>query len=148
MLRRLLGVCLICFGHVSAKEHSACFDLALSEPGYTRIELVAIAHSCTSPMVADLYYNRAQYLRLLNKYSHFEQSLHHYNTRDHLAYIESYRIHIALAEAFSSQDLSTDKQFQTLARLNRIYELSSEIAELRFKGYDLLADRLEQKYQL
>jgi hypothetical protein len=148
MLRWLLCICFICLGSASAEEHPACIDLALNEPGYSGMELLEIARSCTSPVVAELYFNRAQHLRLLNKYSLFEQSLLHYGARYNQAYIESYRIYIALAEAFFSQNLNMDKQQQTVARLNRIYELSSEIAELRFRGYDLLADRLEQKYQL
>jgi hypothetical protein len=148
MLRWLLCICFICLGSASAEEHPACIDLTLSEPGYSRMELLEIARSCTSPVVAELYLNRAQHQRLLNKYFRFEQSLLHYGARDNQAYIESYRIYIAIAEAFFSRNLSTDKQQQTVVRLNQIYELSSEIAELRFRGYDLLADRLEQKYQL
>ena len=150
MLRWLLGlgVYIVLVGGVSAEEHPACLELPMNEQGYTKDELVMIARSCTIPEVAELYFNRAQHQRLLSKYFRFENSLLHLGDRDNQAYVEAYRIYIALAEAFSIQGLTTEKRHQTLARLNRIYEQSGEIAELRFKGYDLIADRLEQKYQL
>ncbi|MEW8351869.1 MAG: hypothetical protein AB2687_26490, partial [Candidatus Thiodiazotropha taylori] len=78
----------------------------------------------------------------------FERGLLQYGEKDDDSYIESYRIHIAMIEAFSSHDLLTDKRNRTLETLNRIYEQSHEIAELRFRGYDLIADRLELIYQL
>ena len=148
MLRWLLGFYMFLLGSASAEEHPACLELPMNERSYTRDELVMIARSCTIPEVADLYFNRAQHQRLLSKYIRFENSLLHFGDRDNQAYVQAYRIYIALAEAFSIQGLTTDMRHQALARLNRIYEQSGEIAELRFKGYDLIADRLEQNYSL
>jgi hypothetical protein len=139
---------MFCITGVAADEHPACMNLPLNEPGYTRGELLTIAHSCTTPGVAELYFNRAQHIRLIGKYSDFEKSLYHYGNRDNQSYVESYRMQIALVEAFYTEDLKNEKRNQTLARLNKIYEQSNEIAELRFRGYDLIADRLEQNYQL
>lgn len=145
-MRSLFAIFLIISGGAFAEEHPACLDLPLSK-GYTRGELLEIATSCRSPEVADLYFNRAQHISLLNKYIQFERSLVHYGSRYDLSYIESYRIEIALVEAFSTPGLTAEKRPQTLKRLNQVYEQSNEIAELRFRGYDLLADRLLQEFQ-
>ncbi|MES9852114.1 MAG: hypothetical protein ABW170_09815 [Candidatus Thiodiazotropha sp. L084R] len=144
----ILGVFFVFTGVASAQEHPACLNLPLTEPAYTSEELLLIAQSCTSPEVAELYFNRAQHLRLLNQYILFEKSLINFGNRDNEAYVESYKVHIALVEAFYTKDMVIGKGEQVLAELNRIYEQSSEIAELRFKGYGLIADRLELKYQL
>lgn len=135
------------FTVMAADQHSACHDLSLNDQDYSVKELLAIASTCRVPEVADLYYNRAQYHRLLGKYKRFEHSLIHYGDRDYTAYIESYRIYVGLAEAFFSNRLTPDEKGM-LNRLNRLYEQSSEIAEMRFRGYDLIADRLERKLRL
>ncbi|MES9979700.1 MAG: hypothetical protein ABW107_13230, partial [Candidatus Thiodiazotropha sp. 6PLUC5] len=62
----------------SAQEHPACHDLQLSEPAFTSKELLTIARSCSAPEVAELYFNRAQHIRLLNRYIIFEKSLINY----------------------------------------------------------------------
>jgi hypothetical protein len=148
MVRWLLGMLFFFAGYATSAEHPACQNLPLSDPGYTTSELLTIAQSCRSPQVADLYFHRAQHLRLLKKYTEFERGLLHISESDDNSYIESYRIHIGLVEAFSSQALLSEKRDQALYRLNTIYEQSQEIAELRFKGYDLIADRLELIYRL
>jgi hypothetical protein len=148
MVRWIVGMLFFYMGCATSEEHSACHNLPLTDPGYTSGELLAIAQSCESPQVADLYFHRSQHIRLLKKFADFERGLLHFSERDDNSYVESYRMHIALVEVFSSQDLLTDKRDQTLNKLNRIYEQSQEIAELRFKGYDLIADRLELIYQL
>jgi hypothetical protein len=134
-------------GAAMAHEHPACRDLAIAGEGLSRGELLAIAQSCHMPEVSELYLNRAYHLRMLEKYESFERSLLHFGGRDHRAYIEAYRIHIGLAEAFAS-DLLQRQDRSVLQRLNRVYDESGEIAEMRFRGYDLIANRLERKYQL
>ncbi len=148
MLRSVLGLAMLSLAlPVMAQEHAACRDVALTTPHYSLQELRSIAYSCQVPEVSELYLNRAHHQRLLQKYDRFERSLRHYGNRDHRAYIESYRIHIGLAEAFASfRAQQLDKE--VLQRLNRIYEESGEIAEMRFRGYDLIADRLERKFRL
>ncbi|MBW9259031.1 MAG: hypothetical protein K1562_15580 [Candidatus Thiodiazotropha sp. (ex. Lucinisca nassula)] len=148
MLRWVLGMVFFYAGYSVSEEHPACLDLPLTEPGYSTGELLTIAKSCKSPQVADLYFHRAQHIKLLKKFHDFERGLLQYGEKDDDSYIESYRIHMAVIEAFSTHDLLNDRRHQTLATLNRIYEQSHEIAELRFRGYDLIADRLEMKYQL
>ncbi|ODC01458.1 hypothetical protein A3197_02990 [Candidatus Thiodiazotropha endoloripes] len=148
MLRWVLGMFFFYAGYSLSEEHPACLVLPLTEPGYSTGELLTIANSCKSTQVAELYYHRAQHINLLRKFKEFERGLLQYGEKDDDSYIESYRIHIAIIEAFSSHDLLTDKRDQTLVTLNRIYEQAHEIAELRFRGYDLIADRLELIYQL
>ncbi|MET0038070.1 MAG: hypothetical protein ABW097_19430 [Candidatus Thiodiazotropha lotti] len=148
MLRWVLGMFFFYAGYSLSEEHPACLVLPLTEPGYSTGELLTIANSCKSTQVAELYYHRAQHIKLLRKFKEFERGLLQYGEKDDDSYIESYRIHIAIIEAFSSHDLLTDKRDQTLVTLNRIYEQAHEIAELRFRGYDLIADRLELIYQL
>ena len=134
-------------GVFAADQHPACLALHETEQRYTTDELLAIGRSCRDAEVAELFYNRAHHRQLLEKYQRFERSLIHYGDREHRAYIESYRIHIGLAEAFSQSAQALDSKL-TLQRLNRIYEESGEIAEMRFRGYDLIADRLERKLRL
>jgi hypothetical protein len=131
----------------TAHEHPACRDLAIASEGFSRDELLTIAQSCRVPEVSELYLNRAYYLHILETYERFERSLLHYGEQGHRAYIEAYRIHIGLAEAFAC-DLLRQPDRSVLQRLNRVYDESSEIAEMRFRGYDLIANRLERKYPL
>jgi hypothetical protein len=132
---------------VMAHEHPGCRDMTIASEGFSRDELLAIAQTCLVPEVSELFLNRAYHLRMLEKYERFERSLLHYGSRDHRAYIEAYRMHIGLAEAFASNRLQQQDR-SVLQRLNRIYDESSEIAEMRFRGYDLIANRLERNHQL
>jgi hypothetical protein len=126
-----------------ADEHVACQRLQTYQD-YGVEALLSIASSCKVDRVADLFYNRANHIRQVKKYIQFESILDKRGSRDNMAYIHAYRIHIGLAEALLSKMLTPDATL-TLDRLNRIYERSGEIAELRFRGYDLLANRLEQR---
>jgi hypothetical protein len=124
---------------LGAEEHVAC-QQPRAYQDYGVEALFTIANSCKVDRVADLFYNRAYHLRQVEKYFQFESSLNSQGSRDSTAYIHAYRIHIGLAEALLSKKLTPDS-IQALDRLNRIYERSGEIAELRFRGYDLLANK-------
>jgi hypothetical protein len=143
MFPRTIGVLLLTFSCAlhAADEHVAC-QQPNSYEDYGVETLLSIAQSCKVTEVADLFYNRANHIRQVEKYFLFEHRLNKRDT-DNIAYIHSYRIHIGLAEALLSKALTPDST-QTLSRLNHIYERSGEIAELRFRGYDLLANRLQQ----
>jgi hypothetical protein len=123
-------------------EHVACQHPNTYE-NYGVETLLSIAQSCKVTEVADLFYNRANHIRQVEKYFQFEHSLNKRDTES-IAYIDSYRIHIGLAEALLGKALTAEST-QTLSRLNRIYERSGEIAELRFRGYDLLAKGIQQR---
>lgn len=139
------GILLLLFSGalLGANQHEACQHPSTYQD-YGVETLLTIAQSCEVGAVADLFYNRANHIRQVEKYFQFEAKLNKPGNRDNTAYIEAYRIHIALAEALLSKALTPDAPL-TLNRLNRIYERSGEIAELRFRGYDLLANRLEQR---
>ncbi|MES9991969.1 MAG: hypothetical protein ABW098_08450 [Candidatus Thiodiazotropha sp.] len=145
MQARIIGVVLFLFSGAlhSAGEHAACQKPNAYED-YSAKTLLSIAQSCKVTEVADLFFNRANHIRRVEKYIDFEHSLHKLKAGENIAYIDSYRIHIALAEALLYKGLEPH-ELQTLNQLNRIYERSAEIAELRFRGYDLLADRLERR---
>ena len=110
-------------------------------------ELLRIANSCRAPAVSELYLNRAHHREKLREFELFERSLMHFRENEGRAYIDSYRIHIGLAEAFAASHLRMLDE-AVVKRLNRLYEESTEIAEMRFRGYDLIADRLERLYHL
>jgi hypothetical protein len=126
-----------------ANEHAAC-QQPKAYQDYDVEALLSIAQSCEVGEVAALFYNRANHIRQVKRYLQFESLLNKRGSRDSTAYIHAYRIHIGLAEALLSKALTPDAT-RTLDRLNRIYEHSSEIAELRFRGYDLLANRLRMR---
>ncbi|MET0066400.1 MAG: hypothetical protein ABW076_08655 [Candidatus Thiodiazotropha sp.] len=130
---------------LQAEEHPACRSLVLTEQLESSEQMRAIATSCQEPLVAELYLNRAHHLNLLHKYTAFESSLFRFGNRDDVSYIDAYRIYIGLAEAFFIPALGEDNPSLALSRLNQIYDQSEEIAELRFRGYGLLADQLEQR---
>ncbi|MEW8505833.1 MAG: hypothetical protein AB2598_03965 [Candidatus Thiodiazotropha sp.] len=145
MQARLIGILLVFFsGTLQASgEHAACRQPHAYE-NYTADTLLSIARTCSVAEVADLFFNRANHIRQVEKYIQFEQSLRNLSAGENIAYIDSYRIHIALAEALLNKAL-VPHALRALSQLNRIYEHSAEVAELRFKGYDLLADRLERR---
>ena len=149
MGRWSLGIALsLCgFSTLAADQDPACRAPGLKDHAYTADRLMEIAHSCRLPEVAELYYNRAQYQRQLEKFTRFERALYHYSDRDNMAYIESYRIFIGMAEAFAEDRLAS-LDVAALRQLNRAYERSGEIAEMRFRGYDLIANRLERNLRL
>ncbi|MEW8029683.1 MAG: hypothetical protein AB2792_16125 [Candidatus Thiodiazotropha sp.] len=145
MQTRFIGVLFFLFSGIlhAADEHIAC-QQPNAYAGYDVETLLLIARSCRVSEVADLYYNRANHIRQVEEYLRFEQSLNNLGGSGSIAYIDSYRIHIALAEALLGKAL-TPYATQALSRLNRIYERSGEIAELRFKGYDLIANGLQRR---
>ncbi len=149
MQLRILGALLLLAGYATSAmgQHAACQQLNIHSEKYSQKDLLDIAKSCRDPAVSALYYNRAYHLRMLEKYRFFERSLSHYRGDAGQAYIDAYRIHIGLAEAFLAKQLTTNK-IEAVRRLNEIYDQSSEIAEMRFKGYDLLANRMQREFML
>jgi hypothetical protein len=147
MHSRILSALFILYSSalLADEEHVAC-QHPNAYADYSASTLRLIAQSCKVSEVADLFYNRASHLRQLEKYVLFEQRLNNLGDRESIAYIDSYRIHIGLAEALLNKTLSPDATL-TLSRLNQIYERSGEIAELRFRGYDLLANRLNKHHR-
>ena len=147
MYSRIIGALLILYSGalLAVDEHVACQHPSVYAD-YDADTLRSIARSCKVYEVADLFYHRASHIRQLEKYLLFEHKLNNLGDIESIAYIDAYRIHIGLAEALLSKELAPDKTL-ALNRLNRIYERSGEIAELRFRGYDLIANRLQQWFR-
>lgn len=127
-----------------AQEHPGCRNLDYGYQQHTPVELRAIAASCRYPDVAYLYYNRAYHAELLSR-ADAMASLIPYSGREKQKQYDllSYRYYMAMIE-----DLASVWYPDPIARvrfLNLEYDRRSEIAELRLKGYDQIADRLERR---
>jgi hypothetical protein len=145
MHARSIGVLIFIFSGslLGGDEHAAC-EQPSAYKDYGVKALLSIARSCKVDEVAELFYNRANHIRRVKKYFQFESKINKSGMRDNMAYIDAYRIHIGMAEALLGKALAPNAT-QTLSRLNLIYERSGEIAELRFKGYDLLANERQRR---
>jgi hypothetical protein len=67
--------------------------------------------------------------------------------RSSQAYFEACRILIGLAKAFAAGAL-TRGDTATVSCLNQAYDHYIQITELRLKGYDLIANRMEREREL
>ena len=136
---------LACVDHAAA-EHPACVrpeaDFSKTSPSALR----DIAATCENPEVERLFFNRA-YARDLQADYHTYLKLIPFrwiDSQDHVNF-NAYRMFLSLAEAFSIQLI--DRQEQRITWLNRAYEQANEIAELRMKGNDRVADRRIREMQ-
>lgn len=139
----LCAVTMLAVAHVSwAQEHPACANLAHTAKQRDSKQLRSIAASCSNPSVRELYYNRALHLELVTEAKVMEgliefRAPHSSNT------MLGHQMYIALIEAVAPvwfPDLQERLEF-----LNGEYERRGEIARLRLRGYDPLADRLERQ---
>jgi hypothetical protein len=143
-----LGIVLISFLSVCpvyAEPPSACDRPSLEDLEISAEQLCAIAETCKRPEVAKLYYKRAYLREILDEYDQFNAMISADQTSQ--ANFEAYRILIGLAEAFAAEALSKG-DVDVLSRLSRTYDRYIEIAELRLKGYDLIANRMERDLHL
>lgn len=139
-----LMVCLLQSPLVAVAEpHAGCRTPVFTKLPVDSTELRAIATSCPPGPRADLWYNRAYHAELLERYRSVMQ-LEVYRPQDDMRNYHSYRIFIDLSEAMAEQTLPADS-VDTVVWLNSIYDRAGEIAEMRLKGYDLQADRLEAR---
>ena len=138
----LLGA-LFLGNHVHAQEHEACLNLHYDYQNHTAKQLRTIAATCQSEGIAHLYYNRAYHVDLLKEGETLSQIDALYS-RDLTRYIESYRLYIALIEAFAPSWYSSPDA--RAAFLNREYDQRGEVAELRLHGYDRIADVKEKQF--
>jgi hypothetical protein len=140
-LSLLFGALLLGSSSLQAEEHAACWDMDYRFEKHSPQELRQIAASCRSTLVSKLYSQRAEHADLVEEHLAFSnmtiQSRGGKNPD-----LETYRIYIGLIEAFAAT-LYPDP----VARLNFLtkeYSRQIEIAELRLRGYDNLADRMER----
>lgn len=127
----------------AADPHPACRAAIAPAVPVDAAELRSIATSCRPGPRADLWYNRAYHAELLDRYRSMMQLEAYWPQEDARNYY-SYRLFIALSEALALQTMEPDST-DTVVWLNSIYDRAGEVAEMRLKGYDLQADRLEAR---
>jgi hypothetical protein len=124
---------------------AACSTQTLAAPHNSPQLLRQVAPTCDSAALTDLLYNRAYHAELLERYRSVMR-LEGYRGQDDARDYHAYRIFIGLSEALAqSPALQSRAEGQAAAWLNSVYDRATEIAELRLKGYDLIADRLERQ---
>lgn len=127
---------------VNAQEHTACLNLDYDYQQHTAKQLRAIAATCQSGRISQLYYNRAYHVDLLKEGETLSQIDALYS-RNLTHYIEAYRFYIALIEAFAPSWYPNAEA--RAAFLNQEYDHRGEVAELRLHGYDRIADLKEKQ---
>jgi hypothetical protein len=141
-LSLLFGALLLGGSPLQAEEHAACWDMDYQFEKHSPQELRRIAASCRSALVSTLYSQRAEHADLVEEHKLLSnmaiQSRGGTNPD-----LETYRIYIGLIEAFAA-NLYPDP-VERLYFLTEEYSRQIEIAELRLRGYDNLADRMERE---
>lgn len=118
-----------------------CPDLGVAYLERPSSEIRELAQSCTDKPLADLYYKRAYHLEFLERSTNREEMVIVYGSQR--SWLSSYRMYIALIEALSEHWFSNPQA--RIEFLRDEYERRGEIAELRLRGMDRLADRLERE---
>ena len=145
VMKQFLYACLLglCANAVWANEHPACYKIHYTYQNHSIDEIRSIAASCKWPPMANLYHNRAYNIELQNKAQAISGLIQYdpsYNQNNHYL---SYKLYIQMVEQFSSIWYPDPEQ-----RVNFLlseYDRINEITELRIKGLDFHADRLEQQ---
>ncbi len=104
----------------------------------------ALAEHCDNPKLTELYYKRAYHLELLERNYAPQAGIYMY--RRGYPPISEYRLYIALLESLASIWLP-----EVNARVDFLrseYDHRGEVVELRLRGFDRIADRLERKRHL
>ena len=132
----------LCACQRDSERQTACgldqgLETADSAPLYREI-----AASCQKANTANLNYNRAYFMELLESYR-TTLRLEAASGQEDLKNYHAYRIFIGLTEALTRQQAAGSGDQADW--LNTVYDRASEIAELRLRGYELQANHLEQK---
>ena len=142
LVRLMLALMLTGSGIALAQEHPACADLDYRYEAHASTELRAIAESCQSKPIASLYYNRAYHAELVAE-SRSLAGLISYSRTNSSADFEVYRLYMAMVEQLAP--IWYPDSDERMVFLNTEYDRRGEIARLRLRGYDHLADRLERE---
>lgn len=142
IFRVLALAMLVVNGVVHAAEHPACHDLDAPYVRHSSSQLRAIAASCRSGAIANLYYHRAYHADLLVE-GETLAGLITYAKRDSAHHFDAYRSYVVMIEALAP--IWYPDRLERAVFLNAEYERCAEVAELRLHGYDMVADRLERQ---
>ncbi len=138
----LIALALTVSGSALAQEHPACSKLDYHLEPYDSTLLRAIAASCKSESIANLYYNRAYHADLVIEGTTLAE-LDVYSREGNVAHFDRYRLYMALLEQMAP--IWYEDSAERASLLNREYDRSNEVARLRLRGYDHAADKLEHK---
>ena len=145
MRRQKAGFLLIAMTVVSTGSQAGdCQGLDWTNSGVSSDQLRQLASRCEDLDASRLMYNRAYHLDLLGRYRALLKLSPGSNQEDLKDY-HAYRMFIGLTEALTAYGSQTGNDGEPAAWLNSVYDRATEIAELRMKGYDLQADRLERE---
>lgn len=138
----LMALTLAVDGVAAAQEHPACSDLGYRHQIHSSKELRGIAESCQAKPIANLYYNRAYHVDLVAE-GRGLAGLITYSPANGRAHFDAYRLYMAMLEELAPAWYPDPAE--RIAFLNSEYDRRGEIARLRLRGYDHLADRLERE---
>jgi hypothetical protein len=143
-LPKLAALCVAGLAAVlRAQPQPACGRPAEPYAQHAAEVLRAIAASCATPEIARLFNNRARHRELLSELR-IMAGVERAGPDDGTARLEAYRIFIALAEALAWRGPPQPADEATIRHLNAAYERATEVAELRLRGYDRVADHRER----
>lgn len=126
---------------VLAQEHHACSNHDYHYEAHAPGELRTIAASCKSTPIANLYYNRAYHADLVSEATTLAGLIAYVDNSSSVDF-EAYRLYMALLEQMAP--IWYPDPGARVAFLNREYDRRDEIARLRLRGYENVADHLER----
>jgi len=121
-------------------EHPACNDVDHPFRHLSPVELRDIADQCQNPAMSALMANRAQHAELVQDHAYFERITRIQRSRAEW-HMDINVIFLGLVEVFSDEMGLSEEQ--RISVLDATYSRANEIAELRLRGYDPQAERLE-----
>lgn len=141
MKQSILALALSIFVTDLVAADNSCRDIGIQYLQQPVKSVRALAEHCDSPKLADLYYKRAYHLELLERNYASQEGIYRY----HGGYppISEYRLYIAMLESLAPvwfPEIKARVDF-----LRREYDHRGEVVELRLRGFDRIADRLERK---
>ena len=118
-----------------------CADIGLAYLELRPADVRELAQGCKDAALADLYFKRAYHLEFLQRSARHESMVILYGGQR--PWLPNYRLYVALIEAMSPHWFADAR-----ARIDFLrgeYEHKGEVAELRLRGMDHMADRLERE---
>lgn len=131
-------------GTATAPVNAGCVDIGIKYLQRSAAEVREMAERCDEPALADLYFKRAYHLELLQRNTASTGKLITYGGRS--SSLREYRLYIAMLEGLAPHWLP-DRASRT-EFLRGEYDHRGEVVELRLRGFDRLADRLERKRRM
>lgn len=127
-------------GKSAAGEHPACLDIDFPYRDLSSTELKSIADSCNEGTMADLYFQRARYTELAEDHAVMNR-LERVQKNSNDWTVKQDRLFLTLVEIFTAQrDMPAAQRTRVLGRA---LDHAIAVSELRLRGYDLQAKRLE-----